>query len=1042
MATNNPNDPHAEIKDRLDLAEYIEKIHSTKGKKTGKNTLFNPAPCCGGNDCFMVDTAKQLFKCFQCEVKAGDIFTFIEEVGGDDREGGESLKTAAEFCGYELPKKEVKKQDTDKDPVNAVRNAAANYYIARLRDHQPSITYLTQPKPKGRNHTQRTIDKMEVGLSDGGLSQCLLEQGHSEEALKASGLYVERPDKTTGEVIYKDLFGPDLLIYPHRVKGKIGQFTCKDPSKKRKGYQLTREARSPDFFWGNQKAIEHNDEIHLVEGEDDLGSFFDASFKNTLMGNGQISEAQIGWLARHAQGKSFYFWFDNDPFKYHAHKGWQPSAGITYVRKIYQALLGIEGVHLNVCSHLMGEGVDPDDFVQLDQKSAHQRITKIMSQAINPLAWELEILPDELKTNPDMLLKYLKSDTINFFEYLPKLEEILKKSVMKRLEKLDFSQDAILKLCKETFSLAEEIKIQRDQTDSFQQKQEWFQRSIAQMVWGYFSDHGMFFVSGGENLNLFFDHKTYEVGKGDAWAALIHKEAGLNCTTPLSKFVNEELKAMCYQTGRTLDSLSWVTREMREEEGIKKNSLYYNFKDSQNRIVKITEGKIELIANGTNADKIMLTESDMLQELKYIESVDRVQAMGALKTKIFDLLTCAPAQRYLALAHGLSPLLMIFNQVRALMKLEGGAGSGKTTAARLMGLLLYGKDPIVNVTTASAYELGATEPLIVLDNIEKDDLKKDMLNFLLFAATGASRMKRKGGSDHGVTATKLNTLITITSIEPFVKPELINRTILIQFDKKHRAGGTVIMEEVIEEIIAGRNEMLSALLQIIAFDILPNFEAQRREVIQYITTSHPNHSKERMNEFITIYVLIIKALLPYIPLTGDLKAKCANKEPHFFLLDEWLHYQNVQAKDTERGTNQVLQFLEGLRTHIQNEMQMDEHRPVPISSKFTTEEQTMFIGLMGLNVNRITRDTEHEISFRCRTADLLRMFQSYAKERGIKVPFDTARQLASRMADQMPVLNDSGWTWGAGENGKKKIQGDNWYLCQWRYDETDKIAAN
>ena len=1041
MATNNPNDPHAEIKDRLDLAEYIEKYSNTKPKKNGKTLVFNPAPCCTHNDCFTVDNNTQLFNCFSCGGKTigGDIFNFIEQVEKIPQDDGESLKHAANYCGYELPKKEVKKQDNDKDPINAVRNAAANYYLARLRDHQPSIKYLTQPKPKGRGHTQRTIDKMEVGLSDGDLSKCLLEQGHSEEALKASGLYVERIDKTSGEVIFKDLFGAGLLIYPHRLEnGKIGQFTCKDPAKKIKGYQLKSEARSPDFFWGNQKAIEHNDEIHLLEGEDDLASFLDASFKNTLMGNGQISEAQIGWLARHAQGKSFYFWFDNDPFTYHAHKGWQPSAGIRYVRKIYQALMGIEGVHLNVCSHLMGEGVDPDDFVQLDQKSAHQRINKIMGQAINPLTWELEILPAELKNNADQLLKYLESPEINFFEYLPKLPEILRNSVFQKLEPLGFTRDAILGLVKDTYSLAEEIGMQKEQAGSFGQKGESFMRMVAQMVWSHFSSHGMFFVSDGDRLNLFFDQKTYEVGKGDPWAALMQKEAGLNNTTQLAKYVNEELKALCYQTGKSLDALSWVNREIYEIEGHKKSAIYYNFKDSQNRILKVTGGNIEAIPNGTNADKIMLTESTLLKELKFISDVDVPQAMGNFKRLVFDMLTCHPAQRYLVVAHGLSTLLMSFNQVRALMKLEGGTASGKTTAARLLGFLLYGKDPVMNVSTASAYELGATEPLIVLDNIEKDDLKKDMLNFLLFAATGAARMKRTGGTDHGVTGTKLDTLIMITAIEPFVKPELINRTFIIQFNKKFRQGGAVIMEEVIEEIIAGRNEILSALLKIISNDILPNFEIERREIIQYMTTSHPNHSKDRMNEFIAIYVLIVKALLVHMPLEGELKKRCEGKEPHLFLLDLWLSYQNQQAQETERGTNQVLQFLEGLRSVIQSEFEQDAIRPNPAANYNPEGGKQIYVDLMGRMVSQTTTDKKHEIYFQCSTADLLRMFQSFAKDRGIKVPFDTARQLASRMGDQMPVLNDSGWTW----NDKKKIQGTNKYLCKWSYDESDPISAN
>lgn len=1043
MLATQATNPHQEIKDRLEIVDYIEKASGTKAKKAGKSQTFNPSPCCDHNDCFTVNTDQQIFKCFSCDA-GGDIFSYIEQVEKIDKEGGDSLKKAAEFIGYTLPEKTREPQPGEKDPVEAVRKAAVSYYQIRLRDDADAMAYLSKPKSEqGRGHLPRTIDKMLIGLSDGQLAKTLLEQGHAEEHLQASGLYVQRLNKLNGEPIWQDLFGPGLLIYPHRLEnGKIGQFTCKDPTKKRKGYQLNKEFRHDNFYWGNQRAIQ-NDEIHLLEGEDDLASFIDASISNVLMGNGQLSDAQIGWLARNAAGKNFYLWFDNDPMKYSDDKGWQPSAGIKYVRKIYRALMQVENCTVNVCGHLMGAGTDPDDFVQRDIKTAHSRILKTTGEAINPVAWELEILPDELKSNPDALVKYLESDDIQLFKYIPQLPEILRQSVVKRLEPLGFSREVILKLVKETYSLAEEIHQLKSHASEREQKSEGFMRSISNQVWGHFSGHGMFFVSSGDNLNLFFDHKTYSVGKGDAWAALLHKEAGLNPTMPLAKYVNAEIMALGFQQGKRLDSMMWYAKETQIKNDVKQTSLFYNFKDSQNRILKVQPGQVELIANGTNPEKIMLTESDMIKEFKFIEDVDISAAMKSLKRLVFDLFTTQPAQKYLVLAHGLSTLLMGFSQVRALMKLEGGSGSGKTTAARLLGYLLYGQDPIVSTTTASAYEMGARDPFMVLDNIEKDDLKKDMLNFLLFAATGVARKKRAGGSDHAITTTKLDTLIMVTAIEPFVKPELINRTFILQFSKKFRGQGAVIFEEIFEEILANRNEILSAIITLIAHKVLPTFEADRREVINYINTSHPEHSKERSDEFIAIYVLIVKALMPFIPLAENEAAACDTKAPHYWLLDQWLTYQNKEAKDTEKGTNQVLEFLEGLRSVITVDFNLDKSKRDPeletiSDGELTTE--TLFIKLLGAHVIRKSNkaDGSESVEFKCRTSDLLRMFQAFAKERGLRAPFDSSRQLASRMGDQMPVLNDSGWTW----NDKKKIRGDNYYLCKWTYDAHELISPN
>jgi hypothetical protein len=320
------------------------------------------------------------------------------------------------------------------------------------------------------------------------------------------------------------------------------------------------------------------------------------------------------------------------------------------------------------------------------------------------------------------------------------------------------------------------------------------------------------------------------------------------------------------------------------------------------------------------------------------------------------------------------------------MKMEGMSGSGKTTAAKLLSLLIYGENMVGRSSTASDYSMASTEPLIIKDNMETDDINRNALNFLLLAATGATNIKRAQGTESGVVTEKINCLVAITAIEPFAKPELINRTFIVDFSKRYQRKEFVETDAVIK-LMARRDDILSAWLLVLAEKVLPSL-AERGKVIQYIKEHHREYAKERVTEFTALLTLLCKALVRYMPLPEELKAEAGDRAPEYVLLDAvWVELMGALVY------RRIIQDPDG-------------------------------------------RPTGHQIyHFDCTTADLLAMLNRYGREYGIRVPFSNAKQLGVRVANELETLRRGGWQTGM----VKVIHGNR--ISRWQWSDAEDAPA-
>ena len=596
------------------------------------------------------------------------------------------------------------------------------------------------------------------------------------------------------------------------------------------------------------------------------------------------------------------------------------------------------------------------------------------------------------------------------------------------MQKLGFSRDAVMSGVKESYGLKDTLD---DLLESFNgsAKSDSYKRTASTAVWDYFRQRGRFFVSG-DRLCLFYQHTIYTIGDNVPWKALMHREAGLNIKQEVSGFILEELKALTYSRGDKLSEFGWISL-LSDDSG---PVLYLNLKDAANRILKVSNNSVDIAENGTNPHNVLLAESSQMKTFKYDPDVNIAQAMHRMKEKVLDSMACDPSQRYLLMAWALCAFLMPVTSAKALMKLEGGSGSGKTSAAEVLSLLLYGENMVGRSSTASDYSMAATEPLIIKDNLETDDLNRNALNFLLLAATGATNIKREQGTQSGVVTEKINCLVAITAIEPFSKPELINRAFIVDFHKRYQRMDFV-KDDNARELLAGRDDMLSAWLLLLAEKVLPSLH-ERGKIIQYIREHHKDFSKDRVSEYLALLVLIARALMRYMPLSNELKLEAGDRAPEYVLLDAWIKYQNEHSRAIEQGTNAVLQLIDGIKRVFLIVYSRSEAEAMTAQGLFGRNQVRVWCDLMGVWVYREeVIDEANPMKYRqtfyfdASTQDLLSMLLRYGREYGVKVPFSNARQLGVRVANELDTLTRSGWL----QENIKKVNGNR--ISRWRWTD-------
>ncbi|NOZ67990.1 MAG: toprim domain-containing protein [Deferribacteres bacterium] len=957
------------VKDAIDLLNLIE---AETGLKM-KGHHLEECPFCGGHDCFSIKPDEQFFKCFQCD-RSGDVYTFLTEYKGI--EIPEALRQAAEFARINLTFSEKKKRRlTKKDRIFL---DAAEYYHQQLHANGGSKYFVEQ-----RKHSKEALSRMKVGWSNGQLSRWLLEKGYTREEILESGLAREKD----GSLV--DFFSPGLAIFPHFHDGKVLHITMKDP-KKEKRYQLPSKVRAKDWVFYNQSALYRYKELIIVEGENDLLSVMGAGVSHVVGLIGQVSKDQIKALQKHMKGRHLYLWLDKD------------EGGIKQTRQICEALRGHD-YNLRVVVH-PGEAKDPDEFIKsLPEKDRRKTIRMLQEEALMPVAWEIALISrvDGFENR----LKALKSRGV--FRAVAEMVESEKLIYIEKLKALGLTEKAILEEIDLSRELLQTIKTYFASLDN---KRDADPNVIASMIFKYFNEHGRFFFDKMDNVYLLYQHRIYTVGNNRPFNALMKKTTILLPTKEPGRSVWESLASDAYNNGRQIDLASWIHTDRNTD------TIYVNLNSPNNMILKISAKGIEEIPNGLNKDGILLKSSRKILPVNFLPDSDMAEGLRFLKELVFDNLTCEPEQRYLIICWLMSAFLLDFTPYMALMKFSGASSSGKTTAARLLSLLIYGSDHLGDPSAAAAYAVASQNPLLIIDNLEHDDFTKSILKFLLLSATKGGKEKRTAGTESETTEEQPKALVLITAIEPFTKPELINRTYDIDFRFRFKSDDFV-EDEVIREIIKRRDLMLSAIIKFLHGEVLPNLR-ERKDYINILKKEYRNHSKNRTDEFLSLLMVMLNRLLNYIPYYDEDHSLHGVETGEKEIRKRWIEYQDAKAKDTEVTSNNILKLLDGLVREYLIKMKDSKLEPEPHSS----HADPVFVYIHPeymLEVVKTQPQVEEDengepytityVEFIATSSEICQAFDRFCRNNGLRNPYEKASVFSARLSNDKHLLRKGGW---------------------------------
>jgi len=129
---------------------------------------------------------------------------------------------------------------------------------------------------------------------------------------------------------------------------------------------------------------------------------------------------------------------------------------------------------------------------------------------------------------------------------------------------------------------------------------------------------------------------------------------------------------------------------------------------------------------------------------------------------------------------------------------------------------------------------------------------------------------------------------------------------------------------------------------------------------------------------------MLEAIEPFI----DLYAKPEQ------IFGEWIEEQNRQSKVTNKETNEQLILLE--------EMIQEYKRLSEFGKNFETEYG---IKIVIKNMEPLGRVYE----MNCTSSELIRVFKTIERRRGISCGVDKARSLTARLRNNVKILKESGW---------------------------------
>ena len=441
----------------------------------------------------------------------------------------------------------------------------------------------------------------------------------------------------------------------------------------------------------------------------------------------------------------------------------------------------------------------------------------------------------------------------------------------------------------------------------------------AEAAYDWFIANGaqFFHTQAGEPF-MYFDNAIYwmdspDRGRKRHYAAMLYKHTGLVPTSGGGRTFFEVLPSLAMLRGKVRDHFSWL------HTAVASHTVYFNLNNAEHEIAKITPDGIEILKNGGNADGIILDGSRKMTPLHFLPEADLAEADRLLVDLVVSNLTCPQGDRFLILSWLSCFLLIDFAGTRPMTRFEGPAGSGKTTASKLISALLYGEPQHKKATDAANYTDGSQNPLIVLDNIEVKQMTEELTTFMLTSITGIAKEKRKGGTDSETVIERTKCLLNTTGIEPLggELSEILSRSFVINFDLASQASDCFLEAKVLAAIEQHRDLILSAIMKRTSHVLAMLRDGGQEQVMRLLHGALGGHGKRRCNDYLSLMYLMMLAGEPQ----EEIDASLRELHPDF---TQQIACLNRVSLETARESNPIATALGTLFSAWRNASEADE----------------------------------------------------------------------------------------------------------------------
>ena len=285
-------------------------------------------------------------------------------------------------------------------------------------------------------------------------------------------------------------------------------------------------------------------------------------------------------------------------------------------------------------------------------------------------------------------------------------------------------------------------------------------------------------------------------------AKLLIDGTGITLCTPVGRSVVQRLMVHAHDHGTAIRIRSLAAASGHE--------VY--LPTSSGRLLQISADGFALVDNGQNPGRWWVEhpgESGPLQlsDVHHLpQATVAVATLRMFEEVIVQTQACVDESlRWFVAFNGcFVPLVRDWLEARFIVLHVGPSQSGKTTGARRF-VRYHGLTDVHGDVSVAALSNGADRGFVVLDNREQLDCSRELLNYLLFLATGAVR--GRSDTEGNVRESRSRPITHMTSIEGVHSDELARRCIVVDY---YIRGERVDNDNIDQAIAAHGNQFAAA----------------------------------------------------------------------------------------------------------------------------------------------------------------------------------------------------------------------------------------